>query len=101
MIGECGNMLRQGDVPELLQFRHKDMERRQKRRLHGGTIYKSDKEEYVGNIVFRQALVVISRIMNHYKNNLMLPEKTSSWWSGFLGSTSNCPVHDPLSSVHH
>ena len=58
--------------------------------------YKSDKEEYVGNIVFRQALVVMSRIMNHYKNNLMLPEKTSSWWSGFLGSTSNCPVDDPL-----
>lgn len=58
--------------------------------------YKTGNEEYVGNIVFRQALVIMARIMSHYKNNLLLPDKVPSWWSGFLGDTSNCPVDDPL-----
>ena len=58
--------------------------------------YNSDNEEYVGNIVFSQALVIMSRILNHYKNNLALPDKVSTWWSDFLRNTSNCPSDEPV-----
>lgn len=58
--------------------------------------YNSPSEEYVGNLIFPQALVIMARVMDHYKNNHALPEKVSSFWSDFLRSAKNCPVDDEL-----
>ncbi len=53
-------------------------------------------EEYVGKLIFPAAVVIMARIMNYYRNNLVLPDKVSAWWSDFLRSSSNCPIDDPL-----
>lgn len=58
--------------------------------------YYTGDEEYVGNIIFPQALVILARVMNYYKTHLSLPEKVSAWWSDFLRSTAGCPVDDQV-----
>ena len=57
--------------------------------------YEGD-EKYVGNIIFPQALIILARVMNYYKNHLVLPKNISTWWSDFLRSTDNCPIDDPV-----
>ncbi len=56
--------------------------------------YEPETERYVGNLLFRQALVAMARVMDYYRHNLSLPGKVSVWWSDFLRSASNCPVDD-------
>ncbi len=56
--------------------------------------YKSDSEEYAGNLLFQQALPAMARVMDCYRHNLSLPDKVSVWWSDFLRSANNCPVDD-------
>ena len=58
--------------------------------------YNYDTEEYVGNLLFQQALPAMARVMDHYRHNLSLPEEVSVWWSDFLHSANNCPTDDPV-----
>ncbi len=56
--------------------------------------YTAEGEQYVGNLLFTQALVAMSRVMDYYRHNSTLPEKVSVWWSDFLHSANNCPIDD-------
>lgn len=56
--------------------------------------YTSESEQYVGNLLFAQALVCVARVMDHYRHHSVLPEKVSVWCSDYLRSATNCPIDD-------